>query len=36
MSATEVAEQLGMSKACACKVIRKLDVELVKKRGLII
>jgi len=31
MSATEVAEQLGTSKAYAYKVIRKLNAELAKK-----
>lgn len=31
MSATEVAEQLGTSKAYAYKVIRKLNAKLAKK-----
>lgn len=36
MSATEVAEQLGTSKAYAYKVIRKLKAELAKKGCLIV
>lgn len=36
MSATEVAEQLGTSKAYAYKVIRKLNAELAKKGCLIV
>ncbi|WP_417041824.1 hypothetical protein [Ellagibacter isourolithinifaciens] len=36
MDATEVAEQLGTSKAYACKVIRKLNAELAKKGCLIV
>lgn len=31
MSSTEVAEQIGTSKAYAYKVIRKLNAELAKK-----
>lgn len=36
MDATEVAEQLGTSKAYAYKVIRKLNVELARKGCLIV
>lgn len=36
MDATEVAEQLGTSKAYAYKVIRKLNAELAKKGCLIV
>lgn len=36
MSATEVAEQLGTSKAYAYKVIRRLNAELAKKGCLIV
>ena len=36
MSVTEVAEQLGTSKAYAYKVIRKLNAELAKKGCLIV
>lgn len=36
MSATEVAEQLGTSKAYAYKVVRKLNAELAKKGCLIV
>lgn len=36
MSATEVAEQLGTSKAYAYKVIRKLNAELAQKGCLIV
>lgn len=36
MRATKVAEQLGTSKAYACKVIRKLNAELAKKGCLIV
>lgn len=36
MDATEVAEQLGTSKAYAYKVIRKLNAELAKKDCLIV
>lgn len=36
MDATEVAEQLGTSKAYAHKVIRKLNAELAKKGCLIV
>lgn len=36
LSATEVAEQLGTSKAYAHKVIRNLNAELTKKGCLIV
>lgn len=36
MDTTEVAEQLGTSKAYAYKVIRKLNVELARKGCLIV
>lgn len=36
MDATEVAEQLGTSKAYTYKVIRKLNAELAKKGCLIV
>lgn len=36
MSATEVAEQLGTSKAYAYKVIRKLNTELAKEGCLVV
>ncbi len=36
MDATEVAEQLGTSKAYAYKAIRKLNAELAKKGCLIV
>lgn len=36
MSATEVAEQLGASKAYAYKVIRKLNAELAKEGCLVV
>lgn len=36
MSATEVAEQLGTSKAYAYKVIRKLNAELAKEGRLVV
>lgn len=36
MDATEVAEQLGTSKAYAYKVIRKLNAELAKKGCLVV
>lgn len=36
MDATEVAEQLGTSKAYVYKIIRKLNAELAKKGCLIV
>lgn len=36
INATEVAEQIGISKAYAYKVIRKLNAELAKKGCLIV
>ncbi len=36
MSVTEVAEQLGTSKAYAYKVIRKLNAELAKEGCLVV